>query len=230
MQYLIVILAILVTGCAQNEPIQDMGAVGEENQYEIETQNKMIRELVEITEPSIVGKSGLDLALSLATFVHHKNELISENPRFIVVSRFENLFLLLNDPTYGHICGGLAITSMDLLRAYGFQVRLVQMLAVAVDGHVAIEVLIDNRWIAIDPSFNAVFKNDQGELIGYKEIFKTWREQGKWVTHEYINPTKLRIEDYYIPYTNLLHRGRALPPFYRAASSLDIVFPGQEVL
>jgi Transglutaminase-like superfamily len=84
----------------------------------------------------------------------------------------------LFDSQYGHACGGRAIQYLAALRAFGIPARKVGFLTEVenarnpVDAHATVEVLIDGKWIAMDPHFNFSLADENGELIGWVDAAK----------------------------------------------------------
>lgn len=195
-------------------------------------QDYQIRRMVELEDTSMQDRErNFRLATDISSFVHHVNKVRQSSPEFSSLSRVENIYRLINDPDYGHICGGIATSSVDILRAYGFKARLIQLFSSGPDGHVSTEVFINDKWIAIDPTFNAVFFNQDNVLLNYEEMIKMKRE-GRYseIYIEYQRGgSRSKIEDYYFRYEDLLHTVRALPVFYRSTPSLNVYIEGQEI-
>jgi hypothetical protein len=83
----------------------------------------------------------------------------------------------LLDPTYGHMCGGRAIQYLVALRAFGLSARKAAIYPKVVElvnpamptSHASVEVLIDGRWVAQDPTFNISLIDNSGTAIGWLE-------------------------------------------------------------
>lgn len=72
----------------------------------------------------------------------------------------------------GTLCGGMASLYFSVLRLNGINARIVLLtrnLYDIYDTHTTVEVLINNRWVIFDPSFNVSFEKE-GKLIGSQEI------------------------------------------------------------
>ena len=232
MKNLMLILAlILITGCKEAAPVSnitDDPAARCPNCQSDEIDK--IRALVFEKRPDMYDFL-LDrdqLAMELVSFVHHNTALIAGNTVFETVDRAENLRLILTDPTYGHLCGGLAITTVDVLSVFGFNARTVQLFSNGVDTHVGVEVYLSGGWVAVDPTFNLVFTVNN-EMIDYRSMFTLWRNAGQLPQMEVIDTTLRRVEDYYIPYSVVLHRGRALPIRDRTLPDSNVLVLGQEI-
>jgi len=69
------------------------------------------------------------------------------------------------------VCGTATNAFLNLARASNLQVR--RLLLLAPDGtakHVVAEVLIDERWVVVDPSHHAIMKDSQGRLLTRKDL------------------------------------------------------------
>jgi hypothetical protein len=78
-------------------------------------------------------------------------------------------------------CNGKAILFMIALRAFGIKSRIVTMYATKEAGlpvysHAAVDVFADGNWIAMDPTFNHVLKNERGEYISWREAVERYRK------------------------------------------------------
>lgn len=82
---------------------------------------------------------------------------------------------------YGTLCGGYSQLYVFALEARGIDARRVGMWAeidetklpsesAVLDGHVSVEVKLDGRWIAMDPTFNVVFKDETGKLLSWTQV------------------------------------------------------------
>jgi hypothetical protein len=82
---------------------------------------------------------------------------------------------------YGTLCGGYSQLFVFALEARGIDARRVGMWAevdearlpsesAVLDGHVSVEVKLDGKWIAMDPTFNVVFKDEAGNLLNWPQI------------------------------------------------------------
>lgn len=59
----------------------------------------------------------------------------------------------------GALCGGMASIYQAALSSVGMQARVIQLIRsnLSEDTHVTVEVLLDNKWVVIDPTFNCYF-------------------------------------------------------------------------
>jgi hypothetical protein len=75
-------------------------------------------------------------------------------------------YITLNYQQLLHVCGTAANAFLNLAREDNLLVR--RLLLLAPDGstkHVVAEVLIDRRWIVVDPSYHAFMRDTQGRLL-----------------------------------------------------------------
>ena len=108
-------------------------------------------------------------------------------------------------------CTGMAILYQNTLAAVGLPsrtVRLQRNIRDFYDAHVTVEVLIDGKWVIMDPSFNVTFENPEGELLSAQEIktlfFKGLHDRVKPVFHGEVK-YPARLEKYYIDYLPLFN-------------------------
>jgi hypothetical protein len=69
------------------------------------------------------------------------------------------------------VCGTATNAFLNLSREDNLQVR--RLLLLAPDGgtkHVVAEVLIDRRWIVVDPTYHVILKDTQGRLLTRKDL------------------------------------------------------------
>lgn len=194
-------------------------------------QDRMIREAIEKDAPELADREkDLAFALDLARLVHTRTEFDVMDYSITSVNRAENVIRILTGfEGWRHLCGGLGITYLDVLRAYGFKARIVQLFSNGPDGHVTVEVEVGGRWIAVDPTFNAVFTNETGEPLSFGEAFDRLH-MGQALHWQYIGgTTKRTIErDYYFDYELLFFQGRALPEYERSNASWETIIAGEE--
>jgi hypothetical protein len=69
------------------------------------------------------------------------------------------------------VCGTATNAFLNLARSGGLSVRRLLLLTPQRDTkHVVAEVLIDSRWVIVDPTYRAVFHNAQGQLLTHREL------------------------------------------------------------
>ena len=77
------------------------------------------------------------------------------------------------------VCGTATNAFLNLARASDLQVRRLLLLSPdRTTKHVVAEVMIDRRWVVVDPAYRVIMKDAQGHLLSRKElqdptIFKT---------------------------------------------------------
>ena len=144
-----------------------------------------IREMTLAAFPQVETASAAERALILRDRVHWRvpvyatggtdwSELSASYREAVVTSQV------------GHICGGLSILYMAALGSLGVPARKVSFYEVVeaapdpVPGHASVDVFIDGRWIAHDPTYNfsLVFN---GEPVSWMEAAKLVRT-GRYVT------------------------------------------------
>jgi len=69
------------------------------------------------------------------------------------------------------VCGTATNAFLNLARSGGLRVRRLLLLTPQRNTkHVVAEVLIDDRWIVVDPTYRAVFRNAQGQLLTRNDL------------------------------------------------------------
>ena len=132
-----------------------------------------VRRLIVARRPYIAHESDLKKAMLLADMVHHA--VAVENVPWVHFSDLDWTFHSAMEGKQGHLCQGITFVYMTALRAFGIESRFIgrfEKNAVTqppVTSHASTEVLIDGRWIAIDPTFHFTIRNMSGERIGWLE-------------------------------------------------------------
>ena len=153
-----------------------------------------IRILSEVLEPRLKSeKSQIKIAHLLRNLIYTRVPGLAERG-----VRFEGYNWLrlgdtyrksVLDPTYGHMCGGRTIVYLIALRAFDLTARKAgiypRVAGIAKDmaaSHASVEVLIDGRWLAQDPSFNFSLTDRSGRPIGWVEAAKLLK-RGETIFH-----------------------------------------------
>lgn len=69
------------------------------------------------------------------------------------------------------VCGTATNAFLNVARASGLQVRRLLLLTPEHGAkHVVAEVLLDGRWIVVDPTFRTLMRNAQGEMLTRKQL------------------------------------------------------------
>jgi hypothetical protein len=144
----------------------------------LEAELANVRRVALEIKPGLEALPPLDLALALRDMVYRMVPLPRDIPgkqpatNFIDLPKTVSLALL--DDKVGHSCGGLTIVYLTLLKAFGIDARYVGLFHEVVDAadpvisHATVDVLIDGRWVALDPTFNFSIRAG-GERIGWEE-------------------------------------------------------------
>jgi hypothetical protein len=80
-------------------------------------------------------------------------------------------YITLNYQQLLRVCGTATNAFLNLAREDSLQVR--RLLLLTPDGrtkHVVAEVLIDRRWIVVDPTYHVILKDAQGRLLTRKDL------------------------------------------------------------
>jgi Transglutaminase-like superfamily len=69
------------------------------------------------------------------------------------------------------VCGTATNAFLNLARSSGLRVRRLLLLTPErITKHVVAEVLIDNRWVIVDPAFRVMMKDDRGRLLTRQDL------------------------------------------------------------
>lgn len=93
---------------------------------------------------------------------------IADNPNLLAQRDPE---VTLNYAQLLRVCGTATNAFLNLARASDLQVR--RLLLLSPDGrtkHVVAEVLVDRRWIVVDPTYHVIMKDAQGRLLTRKDL------------------------------------------------------------
>lgn len=90
--------------------------------------------------------------------------------------------------TFGGACGDYVHVLGRALKAADINIQVVQMKVGDIyGGHIIAEVLINDRWVILDPIYNLYFRNPDGSLATFSEISGNWQYFQKQVPSNY-NP------------------------------------------
>jgi hypothetical protein len=171
-----------------------------------------VRELVLSLEPSlqkVADHASVDvLASALRDFVHRRVPLRPPPRAFDFLPLFASFRSAVLDRGAGHLCGGIALTYMMALEAFGIPARYVGLHAspsADADNHVSVEYLDGGRWIASDPTFDVAFVAE-GRRLGWLEVRERLLSGAPVAvsTGGYRVAPGRRIESYYAPLEKLV--------------------------
>ena len=97
------------------------------------------------------------------------------------------------------VCGTATNAFLNLARTSDLQVRRLLLLSPdRTTKHVVAEVLIDGRWIVVDPTYRTVMRNAKGEMLTRKELQESASFRGSHrrefrVIRRHITTTSLRM-------------------------------------
>lgn len=208
---LLVLALLILTGCS-NDKIETI------------TEAEQIQALVNKLAPNNAPVGSFEHIANIVNLVHTRTPLQQTSPRFKTASKYENVLWALTDPTYGHICGGKAITVKDILDVYGYEAHIVQGFAQTSDGHVMVQV---NGYI-VDPTFNIYFVDEANKPIGAAELSRRFHANLP-IMPRYIGTSTYTLKDYYMSINLVFYIVRVLPTNVRKTSALSVVYEGEEV-
>ena len=170
-----------------------------------------IRTVAKLVTPALkTEKSALAVALLLRNQVHRAAPLTDDgvvgagNEELDDWSRFYTASIL--ERTRGNRCNGKAILYLLALRAFGIEARMVALYGSdkadkEVPSHAVVDVRVDGRWIALDPTYDVSFRDQQGHYLGWEAVIGRLRE-GKVVVLDHdgmptlSRPGQLAYEDH----------------------------------
>jgi hypothetical protein len=159
---------------------------------------------------------GID-QLPANTKVHILRNLVYQRVKVGATTDFrQTQYQLVIDSLTGYAsfnCSGISYIYIALLQLYEIPSRGVQLVSKecldkpGCKTHIAVEVFIDNEWIAQDPTFNIEWSYD-GKRIGFRELRKIYQDNDT-PSHNNngytaIQNQKRTIEEYPTPYKKLL--------------------------
>ncbi len=154
------------------------------------------------------AKTKLDLAILLRNHVYANVPLERTKKNFNFNNLYRSYNLSAHDPEYGHICGGLAMIYMTVCEAFGIPSRYVGLfdsVKAPYNSHATVEIFIDGKWIASDPTFNVMHKDDDRYLNYAQMREKTMnKNQFKTVTNGMPVFKNRLIENYPVPLEDYL--------------------------
>jgi hypothetical protein len=189
--------------------------------------NQKIRDLVNKMAPTDAPVGSFEHVTNIVNLVHYSVPLQpTDQSRFPKATPYQNLLWALTDSTYGHICGGKAITVYDVLKAYGYKPQLVQGFSAppADDGHVMIQV---NGYV-VDPTFNIYFVDESDNVLGAEQIFNR-HHSGKPILTKYINGSSYPLTKYYQSIDLIFTQVHLIPTDKRSTPSLVNPAPGTQI-
>lgn len=165
---------------------------------------------------AVLGISGSDsdvqAAMKIANWVHQRSRVVGvSEPRFTSLGSPASWNF---DRFIDGDCGTYAIAALQLLEVCGLIGRGVSLGSARFlrgeeqgDTHALAEVFdrSQKRWVLVDPTFNVVFEDEGGRLLGIAELFTLRDQRGAWKPTEIKPPLPGRaIAQYYLPFESLL--------------------------
>jgi hypothetical protein len=104
------------------------------------------------------------------------------------------------------ICTGMAILFRHVLHAVGIKSRSVLLrtnIFNANDNHETVEVLLDGKWIVMDPTFNISLTDSEGQLLSALEVKQLLiKGKHKNISIKFYGEVSypIRVDNYYIDY------------------------------
>jgi hypothetical protein len=122
------------------------------------------RRLAGVTDP-------IQLALLLRDHVHQQIDSGTSTPYLQYLDPYSRYLATCVWKAERVYCGGISLIYADLLRAFGLEVRMVNLtVGDGVKFHGAVEFRLGGSWAAMDPTFNVTFRGADGGLLSYAEM------------------------------------------------------------
>jgi hypothetical protein len=113
----------------------------------------------------------LTLALMLRNDVHNEIQVGSNSITWQGTGAYKRLLLSVLIQQEPLLCGGMQILYTDVLAAFGLQARYVALFAADnFHNHASVEVLLNGKWVALDPTFNVSFVGQHGQRLSFADI------------------------------------------------------------
>jgi hypothetical protein len=183
---------------------------GKKESARIEIEN--VRRMILDRYPDIVGLPPLQKSLALRDILHG---FLGNKSVGLDFTDFDLLFdLAFNGQK--HICGGLSYLYTIALKSFGIESRFIGLYAETenasfpVESHASVEVLIDGKWIALDPTYAfSIFY--ESKRIGWREARGIMLSGGEVeYRHDGVEP-KIPVTDFSRVVQNIITPGETLP-------------------
>ena len=152
-----------------------------------------IRETAVLLSPELAQtKSQMMIALMLRDQIHRTGVPVGAGPPALNSSEladWSNAYKLSNlFRSRSNACNGKSILYMLALRAFGIPSRMVAFYAspaagIPVWSHASVDVLVDDNWVAMDPTFNVAMKDSGGLHLSWTEAVERMRKGDLVVPH-----------------------------------------------
>lgn len=149
--------------------------------------------------PDVSG-TDLERALAIRDAVHTRTRIGNSPAGYDRRNLDQFVYLAVEDPDSGFLCQGISDVYVLVMEAFGIQTRRVDLYAKSknaptpVKSHATVEVKIDGRWIAVDPTYAFSIFHD-GQRIDWTEAREIMLSGGKVdFRHDGVKPKIPRIE------------------------------------
>lgn len=137
-----------------------------------------IRAMAEMLSPELVGANDpWRIALILRSQIHRNSVSDDSGMPYASTAELRNWASAYRESLVtrkrANACNGLSILYVAALRAYDIPARVVALYssrtaARPVWSHSSVAILIDGKWIAMDPTTNSSLRDDAGQLLGWQ--------------------------------------------------------------
>jgi hypothetical protein len=131
-----------------------------------------LKQLLVLIDPTLATTTDpMTLAIRLRNDIHQEVPIGSNSIKWQgagAYGRFLLTVVLQQEPV---ICGGWQILYTDMCQAFGLQARYVDLWASDnFNNHASVEVQINGKWIAMDPTYNVSFIGTDGSHLSFADI------------------------------------------------------------
>jgi hypothetical protein len=170
------------------------------SQYENELYEKIAKKVkTESIKKGLTQQQTVVAAMNMTYSLQHNRLLVFDNEKYF---SFKSKYMRSSDLDLMDAigaCGSHAMVLARLLKNMGFIVRVGQMKVKGIyGGHIIMEVMVNGKWIVLDPTFNVCFKETDTSYASAIDVKRNWAKYQQQLPVEYVGD--YRYED--IRYTN----------------------------
>lgn len=189
-----------------------------------------IRSFIINSTPGFHQLTDLEKAISVNEWIYRNVSLKNSRVDFPWHQPFMGFFNSITNQEYGHICGGMAWMLITGLESVGLPARYVGLFSGTDESiknyanHASVEVWIDGKFMAIDPTFNVTFTDSKGKFVSWIEIAELNKKNEKFNILRGKTIFKGRdLLEYHVPIRQVLNFV-AVQPLRVDGSEFDAIF------
>jgi hypothetical protein len=153
-----------------------------EKREPIEIELANVRNIILERLPDIERLDSSEKAIALSTLIH--NEVKIEPVTGMDFTNIDRIVYKALDGD-GHLCQGLAFIYIITLKAFQIESRYVGLFEKTasegiLNSHATVDVWINGRWVAIDPTFNMTLRDSSGDFISWEQAREIYLSGGSF--------------------------------------------------